>query len=178
MRYSESLNHNIAEPTMKLMVTKYSEQLVFQPVNEIRHWFTYESGAYNEPGYPPLYYGREKNKPFSPNKSAVAAIGEAVAGFLSQRLYQCRKLSRPNHDYPDIVMEAARKTYLIESKATMASDRQVIRQVIDDEVHRMARLVTSAFLLDRRPVIGLLFGTSLETETSYYVCITELTDAI
>jgi hypothetical protein len=169
MEYSEALTHEIAEPTLKLMVTKYSEQLVFQPVNEIRHWFTYESGAYIEPGYPPLYYAREKNKPFSPNKSAVAAIGEAVAGFLSQRLYQCRKLSRPNHDYPDIVMEAARKTYLVESKATVASDRRGIRGVVDGEVHSMARLVTSASLLDQRPVVGLLFGTSLEIETSYYV---------
>ena len=43
MNYGETLIHEIAEPTMKLMVTKYSEQLVFQPVNEIRHWFTYES---------------------------------------------------------------------------------------------------------------------------------------
>lgn len=178
MSYEETFTHQIAEPTMKLMVTKYSEQLVFQPVNEIRHWFTYESGVYIEPGYPPLYYAREKNKSVSPNKSAVAAIGEAIAGFLSQRLYQCRKLSRPNHDYPDIVMEAARKTYFVESKATVAGDRQRIRDVIDGDVHSMARLVTSALLLDQRTVIGLLFGTSLETETNYYVCITELTDAV
>ena len=59
----------------------------------------------------------------------------------------------------------------------MAGDRQRIRDVIDGEVQSMARLVTSASLLDNRPVIGLLFGTSLETESSYYVCITELTDA-
>src|SRR6516165_2302925 len=110
--YSEALRMAIAEPTLKHMVTKYSEQLVFQPVGEIRHWFTYQSGAYIEPGYPPLYYGRVTSKPISPNKSAVAAVGEAISGFLTQRLYHCRKLARPNHDYPDIVMEANNRTFL------------------------------------------------------------------
>jgi hypothetical protein len=174
--YTESLTIEIAEPTLKHMVTKYSEQLVFQPVNEIRHWFTYESGAYIEPGYPPLYYAREKGKPFSPNKSAVAAVGEAIAGFLAQRLYHCRKLSRPNHDYPDVVMESGDETYLVESKATMGGQK-TIRDVIDGEIHSMSRLVTSALFLDQRPVVGLLFGTFLETETNYYVYITELTNA-
>jgi hypothetical protein len=176
MDYSETLAVEIAETTLKHMVTKYSEQLVFQPVNEIRHWFTYESGAYIELGYPPLYYAREKNKPFSPNKSAVAAMGEAVAGFLAQRLYRCRKLSRPNHDYPDVVMESEGKTYLVEAKATLAGQK-TIREVINGEIHSMSRLVTSALFLDQRPVVGLLLGTFLESETSYYVCITELTNA-
>ena len=176
MNYTESLAAGIAETTLKHMVTKYSEQLVFQPVNEIRHWFTYESGAYIEPGYPPLYYARQKNKPFSPNKSAVAAIGEAIAGFLAQRLYRCRKLSRPNHDYPDVVMESGDKTYLVEAKATLTSQK-TIRNVIDGEIHSMSRLVTSALLLDQRPVVGLLFGTFLETETKYHVYITEVANA-
>src|SRR5262245_249662 len=57
LAYPETFSRTISEPTLKRMVTKYSEQLVFQPVNEIRHWFTYQSGAYIEPGYPPLYYG-------------------------------------------------------------------------------------------------------------------------
>ncbi len=100
LAYTESLTLAIAEPTLKHMVTKYSEQLVFQPVNEIRHWFTYQSGAYIEPGYPPLFYGRERNKPISPNKSAVAAVGEAIAGFLAQRLYRCRKQHAPTTTAP------------------------------------------------------------------------------
>jgi hypothetical protein len=177
MGYTESLTIGIAETTLKHMVTKYSEQLVFQPVNEIRHWFTYESGAFIEPGYPPLYYSREKGKPFSPNKSAVAAIGEAIAGFLAQRLYRCRKLSRPNHDFPDVVMESGLKTYLVEAKATLVSQK-AIKGVIDDEVHRMSRLMTSALFLDQRPVVGLLFGTFLETETDYFVYITELANEL
>lgn len=177
MHYRESFLIGIEETTLKRMVTKYSEQLVFQPVNEIRHWFTYESGAFIEPGYPPLYYAREKGKPFSPNKSAVAAIGEAVAGFLAQRLYQCRKLSRPNHDYPDVVMESDENTYLVEAKATLSSE-ETIRGVINEEVQRMSRLMTSALFLDQRPVVGLLTGTFLKTETDYNVFITEMTNEI
>jgi hypothetical protein len=177
LAYLESLAMTISEPTLKHMVTKYSEQLVFQPVNEIRHWFTYQSGAYIEPGYPPLYYGRERNKTLSPNKSAVAAVGEAIAGFLAQRLYQCRKLARPNHDCPDIVMEASGKTFLVESKATLRTE-QTIREKIDGEIPGMARLVISARLLDRRPVMGLLVGTLLCSETDYYVCVTEVSHAV
>lgn len=176
LAYLESFAMPISEPTLKHMVTKYSEQLVFQPVNELRHWFTYESGAYIEPGYPPLYYGRQRNKTLSPNKSAVAAVGEAVAGFLAQRFYQCRKLARPNHDRPDIVMEAGGKTFLVEAKATLRTV-QAIREKIDGEIPAMARLVISAQLLDRRPVIGLLVGTLLRSETSYYVCVTEVSNA-
>lgn len=40
----------------------------------------------------------------------------------------------------------------------------------------MAQLVICAGLLDRRPVIGLLVGTLLRSETNYYVCITEITE--
>jgi hypothetical protein len=176
LAYRESLAMTISEPTLKHMVTKYSEQLVFQPVNEIRHWFTYQSGAYIEPGYPPLYYARERNKTVTPNKSAVAAVGEAVAGFLAQRLYQCRKLARPNHDCPDIVIEASGKTFLVESKATLRTE-QAIQETIDKEIPRMARLVVSARLLDRRPVMGLLVGTHLQSETDFYVSVTEVSDA-
>src|SRR5262245_14154633 len=41
----------ISESTLARMVVKYSEQLVFQPLEEIRYWFTYSSGAFLEPGY-------------------------------------------------------------------------------------------------------------------------------
>ncbi|MBD1999235.1 hypothetical protein H6G00_21905 [Leptolyngbya sp. FACHB-541] len=94
------------------MISKYSEQLVYRPLEEMQYWFAYSSGAFLEPGYPPLFYSRTEHKVITPNKSAVAGIGEGIAGFLAQRLYQCRKLARPNHDYPDIVMEGNGKTYL------------------------------------------------------------------
>ena len=89
---------SLDESVLKRMMSKYSEQLVYQPLNEIRFWFAYSSGLFVEPGYPPLYYAKKRNKSVSPNKSAVAAVGEGVAGFIAQRFYRCRKLARPNHD--------------------------------------------------------------------------------
>ena len=86
----------INEATLDRMIVRYSEQLVFKPLIELRHWFTYQSGAYLEPGYPPLYYRRTDRRSVSPNKSAVAAIGEGIAGFLSQRLYHCLLYTSPS----------------------------------------------------------------------------------
>jgi len=154
----------LSESTLGRMIVKYSEQVVFQPLREIRHWFTYASGAYIEPGYPPLYYARDRNRPVSPNKSAEAAVGEGVAGFLGQRLYRCRKLARPNHDYPDIVMETEQATYLIEAKATMEDG---IDATMDEELPRLAAMTVSASQMDFRPVVGVLVGTSLTAEDLY-----------
>lgn len=156
------------------MIKKYSEQLVFQPLKEIQYWFTYSSGTFlNDPGYPPLYYYTTSKKKVSPNKSAVCSIGEGIAGYLSQQLYKCRKLARPNHDFPDIVMTSHGKTYLVESKATLSSDSGIMIEV-RETLPRMASFVSSCVGLDRRPIIGLLIGTYIINETNYHCYITEL----
>jgi hypothetical protein len=127
-----------------------------------------------EPGYPPLFYSRDRNRTVSPNKSAVAAIGEGIAGFIAQRLYRCTKLARPNHDYPDIVMEGEQKTFLVEAKATLQSQDDRIEEVVEAELPRLASLTSSAGQLDVRPVVGLLIGTALVSEVHYYCYMVEL----
>ena len=109
---------NIHENTLKKMIIKYSEQSVYRPLEEIKYWFAYSSGAFIEPGYPPLFYGKDKNKSISPNISAVASVGEGIAGFLAQRLYKCRKLARPNHDFQTLLwrMIAMIKLILLNQK--------------------------------------------------------------
>ena len=164
----------IHENTLKRMIVKYSEQLVYRPFEEIQYWFAYSSGAFIEPGYPPLFYSRGEHKTVSPNKSAVAAIGEGMAGFIAQRIYGCRKLARPNHDYPDIVMEGSGKTYLIESKATLSSSASDVKQVVENEVIRMAAYTSACAKLDTRPVVGVLVGTALENEDHYKCYIIEV----
>jgi hypothetical protein len=159
--------------TLKRMITKYSEQLVYRPLEELQYWFTYSSGAFLEPGYPPLFYSRNDHKAVSPSKSAVAGIGEGVAGFLGQRLYQARLLARPNHDYPDIVMVGNGKTYLLESKAT-TYPVQNVRQSLDEEIARIVVYTSSCNDLDTRPVVGVLVGTAVISETEYHCCITEI----
>ena len=173
--YNEEDAIFIHESVLKRMITKYSEQLVYKPLEELLYWFTYDSGAFIEPGYPPLFYSRDKNRVISPNKSAVAGIGEGISGFLSQRLYRCRKLARPVHDYPDIITESSNCTYLFESKATVARTPSEIKNEIDTELPRLASYVASCSGLDTRPVKGVLIGTAMTTETSYQCYITEIT---
>lgn len=173
-KYSSYCNINADESAIKKMVTKYSEQIVYQPLQEIKHWFAYSSGAFIEPGYPPLFYSRGKNKRVSPNKSAVAGIGEGVAGFVAQRLYKCRKIARPNHDYPDIVMTANGKIYLVEAKSTIVQTNGSLIETLEQEVSRIATYLNACSGLDRRPVTGLLVGTNIASEHSYDVYLNEV----
>ncbi len=175
---------SLQETTLKKMIVKYSEQSVYRPLEEIKYWFAYSSGAFIEPGYPPLFYSKDKNKTISPNISAVASVGEGVAGFLSQRLYKCRKLARPNHDFPDIVMEdnSCTKTYLVESKATISSKvnsepseiKEKAKDRVEEELPRIAAYASSCLLLDNRPVVGILVGTALLRETNYFCYVVEV----
>jgi hypothetical protein len=80
--------------TLKAMIDKYSEQIVYHPLQELRAWFHYSGGLFLEPGYPPLFYSRSKTQEVSPNKSAIAGVGEGVAGFLAQRLYHLCPIGR------------------------------------------------------------------------------------
>jgi len=168
---------SVTEAALGQMIVKYSEQVVFQPLREIRHWFTYASGAFLEPGYPPLYYN-DSSAARSANKSAVAAVGEGIAGFLAQRLYRCRKLARPNHDYPDIVMEGQVQnlttTFLIESKATLQENSSTIETIVGKELPRLASLTASLKKLDVRPIRGMLIGTAIISETEYQCYIVEV----
>lgn len=162
------------ESVFRRMISKYSEQLIYQPLNEIRFWFEYSSGVFLEPGYPPLFYAKNRSKSLSPNKSAAAAVGEGVAGLLAQRLYQCRKLARPNHDYPDIVMETVSKTYLVESKASIDTSEAQIRDTLDEEIFRLASFTRTCAGLDVRPVGALLVGTLVVSEAVYRSFVSEV----
>lgn len=179
-KYDQDLE--IYETTLQRMIEKYSEQLILKPIEETKYWFAYSSGAFITPGYPPLFYSRTKDHKVSPNKSAVASIGEGVMGFIAQRLYKCRKLARPNHDFPDIVMENNdhTKTYLLESKATIATTdtkndpKKVIKERISEELPRIAAYTSSCKRLDNRPVVGVLVGTAILTEMNYISYIMEV----
>lgn len=161
----------LSKNTLKKMIQKYSEQIVFQPLNEVEYWFTYKSGAFIEPGYPPLFYHRVKNKPIVPNISAVASIGEAIAGFLSQRLYMCRKIARPILEFPDIIMGKEDIIYLVEAKASVEKNFSVNYK---DVFLRFISFVCLCGKIERRSVIGLLIKTNLLDENNYISYITEV----
>jgi hypothetical protein len=163
----------LQELTLQRMVSKYSEQLLYRPLEELHYWFTYTSGFHLYPGYTPLFYSCTDKQSIVPNKSAVAGIGEGIAGFLAQRLYGCRKLARPTHDFPDLVLESEDKTYLVEAKATTQGLKEV-KQVMEEELIRLVAYVSACGELDSRPVVGLLVGTALKQEHQYQCCMTEV----
>jgi hypothetical protein len=169
---STQLAITLNEVTLQRMIVKYSEQWAFQPLREIQRWFAYESGAYLDPGYPPLYYRKTGGSRPSPNKSAVSAIGEGVAGFIAQRLYQCRKLARPNHDYPDAILEAANRTVVLEAKATTQGDS--LDGIVAEELPHLASFSSSAKQMDMRAVSALLVATELVSESHYRCLLVEV----
>ena len=164
----------VSETTAKVMTRKYSEQLVFQPLKEVQFWFSYKSGAYIEPGYPPLYYSKGKGKTVTPNKSAVAGIGEGIAGLIGQRLYKARKLARPNHDFPDIVMKSGNMIYLIESKATLSTNPTNALKMIEEELSRMVSYTSTCIKMDECKIVGLLVGTRIISENLYNSYVLEI----
>jgi hypothetical protein len=165
----------ISPNALKLMVQKYSEQLVHEPLEEMAFWFNYSSGVFLEPGYPPLYYSAKSGqKNVEPNKSAIGAIGEGVAGLLGQNLFHARKLVRPIQDYPDILMAEGQAIYLVEAKATTISAER-IQQVIDEELGRLCVYIAGAAnLLPQKRVIGVLVGTALVAQNHYAAYVTEV----
>jgi hypothetical protein len=165
---------NVSESALKLMIRKYSEQLVYQPLREIQFWFSYKSGAFIEPGYPPLYYSRTKGKAVSPNKTAIAAIGEGVSGLVAQRLYSARKLARPNHDFPDVVMKSGSIIYLVEAKASLSSSGEAARGAVFDELPRMVSYTSACSLMDEREIQALLVATDIINEGEFEIYVLEI----
>ena len=161
--------------TLRTIILQVSEQVVYRPLEELRHfYFTYARGAFLLPGYPRLYYMATNMQNLSPSKSAIGAIGEGVAAILTQRLYQgTLRLARPYHTYPDLVSTDKKSTFMTEAKATVDSVQKA-KEVTQEELFRMAQHVSACTTLDIRPVVGLLIGTSLLDETRYYSVITEV----
>ena len=179
--YEPADSINIREGMLRYCIRGFSEQAVFDPLEDLSMWFNYSSGDFLAPGYPPLFYNRQERQTVSPSKTAIAGIGEGVAGFLAQRLYRCRKLARPIQDYPDIVMDAPNRVvdppdkviYLVESKASTGS-LEALQRTIDEEVIRLASYASACLELNTRPIRGLLVGTAFRSTNQYQAYLTEI----
>ena len=168
-----SLIFKVSKSTLKRMTGKYSEQMVFEPLNEIHHYFNISNGGALFSGiYKHLLYSTKNNK-VTPNKSAISAIGEGVAGYLAQKVFKCRLLARPNHDYPDAVMEANAMTYLIEAKSSMSE--KSLRNELDKEMNKIVSYISAAQKRDVRQVRGVLIGTFIKSEFEYKCEVNKLT---
>ena len=91
-----------------------------------------------------------------------------------QRVHHARKLARPIHDYPDIVMVEGRTLYLIEAKATTKSAGE-IQQILEDELIRMSVYTSACAALEPSNTLrGVLIGTALLEKNRFQTYITEV----
>jgi hypothetical protein len=165
--------------TIRALVRRYSEQAAFYPLEEIAQWIAYQRyGLFLLPGHQPLFYLRTEHKSISPNKSAIAAIGEACLGLTIQYLYNGRLLARPVSDYPDAVCECSQSNtiYLGEAKATAAHSVEEIKRVIDNELPRFIPFVLAANSLEnaQNKVLGILVGTTVLSSSQFHCAISEI----
>ena len=58
--YGQFIPMDLDDSTLTMMIGKYSEQFIFQPLEEIKQWMGFSGGLFYEPGYPDLYYSRKK----------------------------------------------------------------------------------------------------------------------
>lgn len=161
----------VHETTLRRMVDRCSEQLVFRALEDVKDWFSYTSGSFFSHGYPRLHYAATGNRKPTSNKSAIAAVGEGVAGLLAMRLYRGRLLARPFHDYPDIVLGSPNGIMLVEAKAT-TEDK--VNSIASAELPRLAAYAASVRDIDPAVTTALLVVTRLVREQAYEVRIVEI----
>jgi len=171
--YSPHTIVDVDEVVIERMVAKFSERVIYRPLDDIRYWDWTRKGLNIEPGYPPFYYSSTKDG-LPVNATAVGGLGEGVAGLLAQRIYKARKVTRPYLDYPDAVMECGGVIYLVEAKATTVENDTGIRATAQKELVEMARLMVSCEVLNHRRVRGLVVGTRIVDPSNYRSYITEL----
>jgi hypothetical protein len=174
-RYKQIPSLHINEVTLQRMIEKYSEQAVYRPIDDMRYYFCYAKRTLIEPGYHPLFYPAVVERKFSPNISAVSAIGEGVAGLILQQNYGCRKLVRPYRDGVDIIMTDEQMTYIVEAKGSASGEEKILVNKLDNEY--LIKIVTetlSSHAIDIREVKGFLIGVYLEDELNYNCYITKI----
>ena len=173
--YSKYKSLKLNKIILGYSIEKYSEQLVANPINDLSYWYKFRYGRFILPGYPKLYYMKGINK-LSSNKSAVAAVGEGLAGLISEWVYKCFPLARPNHDFPDIVMRNNNCVFLVEAKAV--TDSSKIKNVLDENIKDLVSYTHSCDSLDDNSVVGLLYGTKLIDEYNFEVYINEIVNPL
>lgn len=171
--YSPIPTVDVDEVVIDRMVAKFSERVIYKPLDDIRYWDWTKKGLNVDPGYPPFYYSSTKDG-LPVNATAVGGLGEGVAGLLAQRIFKARKITRPYLDYPDAVMERRGVIYLVEAKATTVENDSGIKTTAQKELVEMAQLMVSCEVLNHRPIRGLVVGTRIVDPLKYRSYITEL----
>ncbi|MBD2074340.1 hypothetical protein H6F86_10670 [Phormidium sp. FACHB-592] len=189
--YTDAGLLQVQTASLNFLITRYSEQLVRNALQEVEFFLSRKRPFYSEPGYAPLYYfshqvshASSKASRHTINKSALAAVGEGTAALLLQQLLHARILSRPIHDYPDLVGLGAptgrqivnSKLYLTEVKATCMRSVGAMKQTLAEEVFRLAAYTAAAQDLEPSvSMVGLLIGIVVHRIDRFHALLTEVT---
>jgi hypothetical protein len=176
--YAPVTSWSVHPDMIRALVRLHSEESSFLPLEEIASWMKYTQGLYLLPGMSSLFYARTDRRLVLPNRSAIAALGEAALGLVVPWLYPSSFLiARPVLDYPDCLFDcpANNTVYLAESKATTQSEAD-IKATIDSELARFVLLVSACAQLEvKSSVAGLLVGTVLVSTTEWKCFVSEIT---
>jgi hypothetical protein len=176
----------VDEATLRWCIHRYSEQLVPDATDQIKFFLALQRPLYFEPGFAPLFYFTHKSggQGLSVSKSAVAAVSEGVGAIVMQRLMKARIISRPYHDFPDLIGTDApsgsqinhSKLYLMEVKGACMRSVSEMRQTLAEEVFRLAAYTAAAQDLDpTRAMVGVLVGVVIHTVDHFSALLTEVT---
>jgi hypothetical protein len=175
--YAPVTSWSVHPDMIRALVRLYSEESSFLPLEEIASWMKYVQGLYLLPGMSSLFYARTDRRLVLPNRSAIAALGEAALGLIVPWLYPSSFLiARPVLDYPDGLFECTNSNtvYLAESKATTQSEAD-IKATLDSELARFVLLVSACAQLEvKSSVAGLLVGTVLVSTTEWKCFVSEI----
>ncbi len=176
----------VDESTLRWCIHRYSEQLVPDAIDQIKFFLSLQNPFYYEPGFAPLYYFSHKSggQGVSVSKSAVSALSEGVGAVIVQRLLKARIICRPYHDFPDLIGTDAlvgsqinnSKIYLVEAKGACMRSVADMRQVLNEEIFRLAAYTAAAQDLDpARQMVGVLVGVVIRQSDRFDVLLSEVT---
>lgn len=176
--YTPVADWSVHPDLIRALVRLHSEESSFLPLEEIASWMNYAQGLYLLPGMSSLFYARTDRRLVLPNRSAIAALGEAALGLVVPWLYPSSILiARPVLDYPDALFECnnSNTVYLAESKATTQSETD-LKATLNSELTRFVLLVSACAQLEvKSSVAGLLVGTILISTTEWKCFVSEIT---
>ena len=158
-------------PTLRYFVRRFSEQLVLRPEQDLEDWFNYSSGRMINVIYADLYYLVTKD--YVVNKSAAAAIGEAVAAYLMQKEFGYKPIARPLLYSPDIIMKRNSSIALVEAKASVKAEDSQMKSLVKETSLELLKLISTA-KYDNPDYVGFVVATNIEEKDRFKSFVLEL----
>ena len=164
----------ISIPVLRHYIGKCMEELVVSPeLDFAAYWYSISPSL---PSFytPLVYFGGQTTYVMS--KSAAAAIGEGVAGFVSENIFGIDLICRPIGIAPDLLGVKNGVYYLIEAKATSSKGNIVdgLKKAIKTLVE-IIKSELSAEYVNRGEIAGMGIVTYFEKINRFLTYVIEMT---